>query len=128
MSTHLRDITLIALGGAAGSVARYLVGRLMGPQADGAIPWHTFAVNATGAFIIGLLLVLAARLGWPGWWRPLLAVGVLGGYTTFSTFSLEVVELAMRGAWSTASLYGLGSLAVGVVAAACGILVGRSIA
>lgn len=128
MDSHLRDIALIALGGAAGSVARYLVGRLMGPQADGVVPWHTFAVNATGAFLIGLLLVLAARLGWPGWWRPLLAVGVLGGYTTFSTFSLEVVELAMRGAWTTAAAYGLGSLVVGVAAAACGILVGRTVA
>jgi CrcB protein len=127
VNSHLRDIALIALGGAAGSVARYFVGRLMGPQADASIPWHTLAVNVTGAFIIGLLLVLAARLGWPSWWRPLLAVGLLGGYTTFSTFSLEVVELAMRGAWWPAAAYGFGSLAAGVAAAGLGILLGRAV-
>ena len=60
--------------------------------------------------------------------RALLTTGFCGGYTTFSTFSLEVVELAMRGAWTTAAAYGLGSLVVGVAAAACGIVVGRTVA
>lgn len=124
----LRDVLLIAAGGAAGSVARHLVGRAMGTAPAGQVPWHTFAVNASGAFAIGLLIVLSARMGWPGWWRPLIAVGVLGGYTTFSTFSIEVVELAMRGSWWTAAAYGGGSLATGVAAAACGILVGRALA
>jgi CrcB protein len=121
----MRDVLLVAAGGALGSVARYGVGRLMGPQPGGGIPWQTFLVNATGAFLIGLLLVAAARLGWPGWWRPLLAVGILGGYTTFSTFALETVELAMGGAYVTAGGYALGSLVVGLAAAAAGIAVGR---
>ena len=128
MTAHARDILLVALGGAVGSVARYSVGRVMGPTADSSIPWHTFVVNATGAFAIGLLLVLAARQGWPGWWRPLLAVGVLGGYTTFSTFSLEVVELSLRGMQLQAAAYALGSLAAGVVGAYGGIMLGRSLA
>lgn len=127
MDAGIRDIALVAMGGAIGSVARYGVGKLMGPQAGGGIPWQTFLVNATGAFLIGLLLVAAARLGWPGWWRPLLAVGILGGYTTFSTFALETVELAMRGAWGTAAAYSLGSVAVGLAAAAAGILIGRAV-
>jgi len=99
----------------------------MGPTADTSVPWHTFAVNVTGAFAIGLLLVLAARQGWPAWWRPLIAVGVLGGYTTFSTFSLETVELAMRGHYATATAYALGSLIVGIAGCAFGIALGRAL-
>jgi CrcB protein len=123
-----RDIMLVAAGGAVGSVMRYGVGKVMGPAADTAVPWHTFAVNVTGAFVIGLLLVVAARQGWPGWWRPLLAVGVLGGYTTFSTFSLEVVELAMRGNLLLASGYAAGSLVAGIAGCAAGIALGRTVA
>lgn len=127
MSIGVRDLLLVAAGGAIGSVARYGVGRLMGPQLTGAVPWQTFFVNATGAFLIGLLLVAAARLGWPGWWRPFLAVGILGGYTTFSTFALETVELALRGAYATAGAYAAGSLVVGLLAAAAGIFLGRAV-
>lgn len=127
MSLGMRDLLLVAAGGAIGSAARYGFGRLMGPQMAGAVPWHTFLVNATGAFAIGLLLVAAARLGWPGWWRPFLAVGILGGYTTFSTFALETVELALRGSWGVAAVYSLGTLACGLLAAAGGIALGRAV-
>ena len=128
MSLHARDLMLVAVGGAIGSVARYFVGQLMGPRADNTIPWHTFVVNATGAFAIGLVLVLAARHGWPGWWRPLIAVGILGGYTTFSTFSLEIVALALHGSQAYTLAYGLGSLAAGVLGAYAGIITGRTVA
>jgi CrcB protein len=127
MDAGVRDVLLVAAGGAIGSVLRYGVGKLMGPQLTATIPWQTFFVNATGAFIIGLLLVAAARLGWPAWWRPFLAVGILGGYTTFSTFALETVEFALRGAWATAAAYSLGSLAVGLGAAVAGIFLGRAV-
>ena len=127
MSDGIRDLALVAVGGALGSMARYGVGKLIGPQLSGQVPWQTFIVYATGAFLIGSLLVAAARLGWPGWWRPLLAVGILGGYTTFSTFALETVELALRGSYVTAASYALGSLAVGLAAAAAGILLGRAV-
>lgn len=125
---HTRDIALVAAGGAGGAVLRYLVGRWMGPTADASFPWHTFAVNVTGAFVLGLALVLAARQGWPAWWRPLIGVGLLGGYTTFSTFSLETVELAMHGSWGTAAGYAFGSLAAGLAGAALGIALGRAMA
>jgi CrcB protein len=123
----IRDLLLVAVGGALGSVVRYGVGKLMGPQLTATVPWQTFFVNATGAFLIGLLLVSAARLGWPAWWRPFLAVGILGGYTTFSTFALETVELALRGSYALAAAYSLGSLLVGVGAAAAGIMLGRAV-
>ena len=127
VDTTLRDMLLVASGGAVGAALRYGVGRLMGPLADAAFPWHTFLINVTGSFVIGLLLVAAARLGWPGWWWPLLALGLLGGYTTFSTFALESVELMLRGSYALAAAYPLGSLAVGLAAAAAGIFLGRAV-
>ena len=126
MGTGMRDLLLVAAGGALGSAARYGVGRWIGLQ-PGAVPWPTLLVNATGAFAIGILLVAAARLGWPGWWRPFLAVGILGGYTTFSTFSLETVELVLRGSYGTAAGYAVGTLLVGILACGGGILLGRSV-
>ncbi len=106
---------------------RYGVGALMGPTADTRVPWHTFAVNTSGAFVLGALIAIAARHGWPGWWRPLLAVGLLGGYTTFSTFALESTELALRGMHLTSALYAMGSLVLGMLAAWVGLLAGRAV-
>ncbi len=82
-------------------------------------------MNVTGAFLLGLLIAVAARHGWPGWWRPLLAVGVLGGYTTFSTYSIESVELLLRGQTSVALAYAFGSVVAGLSAAWLGLLTGR---
>lgn len=128
MSLSWKDLLLVALGGALGSSARYLVGKAMGPTSDASVPWHTFAVNASGAFLLALLVVVAARSGWPSWWRPLIAVGVLGGYTTFSTFALEIVELALRGHAATAAAYAAGSLFAGIAGAGLGIAAGRAFA
>ncbi len=128
MTTHTRDILFVAFGGAVGSVLRYGVGKLMGPMADAHVPWHTFAVNVSGSFVLGMLIALAARQGWPGWWRPLLAIGLLGGYTTFSTFSLESMELVLRGSQVTGVLYAAASVLAGVLAAYGGLLAGRAVA
>lgn len=128
MTPAWKDLALVAAGGAVGSATRYLVGKAMGPSADASVPWHTFAVNVSGAFLLGLLVVVAARAGWPAWWRPLIAVGVLGGYTTFSTFSLETVELALTGRPVVAAGYAVGSLAAGLAGVALGIVVGRAVA
>lgn len=126
MHINARDLALVACGGAIGASLRYLVGKAVGPQAEGGVPWHTLVINLTGAFVLGLLVALAARHGWPGWWRPLLAVGVLGGYTTFSAYSLETVELLLTGNAPTAFVYAFGSLCLGVLAAWGGLLVGRA--
>lgn len=124
----LRDIALVAVGGAAGSVLRYGVGRVFGVQQAGSAnwPWHTFAANVSGAFLIGVLVVLSARFGWPAWWRPLLAVGLLGGYTTFSTLSIEVVEAALTGHPGLALAYASASLVTGVAACWLGITLARA--
>jgi fluoride exporter len=118
---------LVAAGGALGAVMRHTVGRFIGPPVGPSIPWNTLVVNASGGFLIGLLLVLSARFGLPGWWRPLIAVGVLGGYTTFSTFSMEVVDLALQGRFLMAASYAGGSLVAAVGACGVGVLVGRSV-
>jgi fluoride exporter len=128
VTEHTRDLLLIAVGGALGAVTRHSVGRLVGPSAEGGIPWHTFIVNITGAFALGLLLVIASRHGWPGWWRPLLAVGLLGGYTTFSALSLEAADLMLRGSLPTAALYLGLSGGAAIAGALGGILLGRAVA
>jgi fluoride exporter len=128
LTEHTRDLLLIAAGGALGAVTRHSVGRLVGPSAEGGIPWHTLIVNVTGAFALGLLLVIASRHGWPGWWRPLLAVGVLGGYTTFSALSLEAADLMLRGSLPAAALYLALSGAAAIAGAFGGILFGRAVA
>jgi len=96
---------LVALGGAAGSLARWgLSGGVR--QATGlAFPWGTLAVNVIGCAAIGALAAWAPRWGLPEPWRVALQVGVLGGFTTFSSFGLETFRLAEGGAPGRAALY-----------------------
>ena len=101
---------LAALGGVVGALARWGVATAL-PAGSGGWPWATLLVNLSGCLLIGVLLaVLLARFPEHPWLRPLLAVGVLGGYTTFSTFAVEVVAFGAAGAWFTAVAYVLGSV------------------
>lgn len=111
------SLFLVMLGGAFGSGARYLTGiamlRLFGPG----YPFGTLTVNLVGGLIMGLLVGILARLSVPGEnWRLLLAVGVLGGFTTFSSFSLDVANMLQRGDLATATGYILMSV-IGSIAA-----------
>ena len=109
----------VALGGALGAWLRFAAGRLIGATA---FPWATLAVNLLGSFAMGLLAGWLARQGGSGeGWRLFLGVGVLGGFTTFSAFSLEIVTLAQRGAIGMAALYISASLAGGLVALLLGL-------
>ena len=120
----------VALGGAIGSVLRYQAGRWMtywlGPQAVSMFPWATLAVNALGSMLMGVFAGWLARHG-PGGdeMRLLLGVGVLGGFTTFSAFSLELVLLMQRGQFGYAALYLILSLALGVSGLIFGLAVMR---
>jgi len=120
----------VALGGAIGSVLRYQAGRWMtwwlGPQAVTLFPWATLGVNALGSVLMGLLAGWLARYG-PGGeeLRLLLGVGVLGGFTTFSAFSLELVLLMQRGQFGYAVLYLALSVALGVTGLIFGLAVIR---
>jgi CrcB protein len=120
----------VALGGAIGSVLRYQAGRWithwLGVQAVTQFPWATLAVNALGSVLMGLLAGWLARHG-PGGeeLRLLLGVGMLGGFTTFSAFSLEMVLLIQRGQLGYAALYLALSVALGVTGLVFGLAVMR---
>ena len=123
----------VALGGGIGAWLRFLVGRgysaWLGPVRASAFPWGTLTVNVLGSLAMGLLVGWLARsseaamASEPA--RLLLAVGLLGGFTTFSAFSLEIVMLAQRGQIGVAALYAGVSLLAGVAALALGLMVAR---
>ena len=122
-------LLLVMLGGAVGSAARYLATVALAERLGVAFPWGTFAVNLTGSFAIGLLATLADEARWLGpHTRLLLIVGVLGGFTTFSSFSLDALRLAEDGATVRALLYVAGSVALSLLAAVLGVGVGRVLA
>ncbi|MBO8162605.1 MAG: fluoride efflux transporter CrcB [Brevibacillus sp.] len=118
-------ILAVALGGAIGSVLRYLIGVWANQPGW---PLGTWLANLSGSFLIGLLYVLGKEKGWlPPDLYLLLATGVMGGFTTFSTFSLEVVTYAAQGLPVRAFLYVLASVGAGLVAAWLGWWVGRQV-
>jgi CrcB protein len=120
----------VALGGAIGAVMRYQAGRSMtqwlGTQAVGAFPWATLTVNLIGSLAMGLLAGWLARFGHGGeQLRLLLGVGVLGGFTTFSAFSLELMLLIERGQPGQAFVYAAVSVLAGLTALYMGLIVMR---
>jgi CrcB protein len=122
-------LALIAAGGAAGAVSRYLVDTIVSERFAGAFPLGTLVINMSGSFLLGLLFALAvdeARL--PSEVRPALMIGFLGAYTTFSTLMLESWRLVEDGALALAVVNLAGSMVLGVVAVVAGMAIGRAIA
>jgi CrcB protein len=115
----------VALGGALGASARYLTTvtatRVMGHG----YPWGTLVVNVLGSFLMGVLVVVLARKGGNAY-APLLMTGVLGGFTTFSAFSLDAFTLFERGQMGAAAGYVLASVVLSIAAIVAGILLTRS--
>lgn len=107
-------------GGAAGSLLRYIAGVAIMSRWSGRFPIATFLINVTGSFFIGLLATLLADSANPNW-RPLLITGLLGGYTTFSSFEWEALAAARGGAGGIALLYILGSVIIGFGACWLGV-------
>ena len=122
------NFLLVMAGGAVGSAARYGVGKLtlawLGPN----YPWGTLAVNLIGGLLMGLLAGILARTGGSEHTRLLIGVGVLGGFTTFSSFSLDTVLMIERGQWSVAITYALVSLIGSVLALFAGLHLVRAVA
>jgi len=117
----------VALGGAFGASARYLLDRLIEQHTESVFPWSTFTINATGCFVIGVVIEqLVDRHHLPAWARVGIVVGVLGGYTTFSTFSQEIFSLLESNDVAIALAYAGASVGVGVLAVYAGTLLGRS--
>ncbi|MBA8798939.1 CrcB protein [Agrobacterium sp. RC10-4-1] len=121
------NIVLVAAGGAIGSVFRYLVGVWSVRLAGVNFPWGTLTVNVVGSFLIGLLVELVARrLNASMEMRLFLVTGVLGGFTTFSSFSLDAVSLYER-ALGLSAVYVLASLSVSIAAVFAGLALGRNL-
>ncbi|TCO71524.1 fluoride efflux transporter CrcB [Rhodovulum euryhalinum] len=119
-------ILQVALGGAIGAVGRYLTGvatiRLMGPG----FPWGTLTVNVVGSFLMGVVVVvLAKKFG--NAYAPFLMTGMLGGFTTFSAFSLDALTIYERGQVHLAATYVLASVVLSLAAIAAGLAVARGL-
>ncbi|MFL6738419.1 MAG: fluoride efflux transporter CrcB [Sphingomicrobium sp.] len=116
---------LVVLGGGMGAAARHAINRaglaLLGPG----FPWWTLAVNVTGSFAIGLLAGLFGAMETGQNARLFLITGFLGGFTTFSAFSLDALTLWERGAPIQAGMYILGSVVLSLLAAAVGLMLSR---
>jgi fluoride exporter len=122
------NILLVAVGGATGSVARYLTGLAMTRLLGAAFPWGTITVNIVGSFVIGLLAeMLARKFSASAEMRLLLVVGFLGGFTTFSSFSLDTLSLFEKGQSLAAFVYIGASLVLALGAAFAGLALGRSL-
>ena len=115
----------VALGGGIGALLRYQLGRAMtvwlGPAMVSTFPWATLAVNAAGSVLMGALAGWLARHGQGEQLRLLLGVGLLGGFTTFSAFSLEMVMLIQRGQVTFALLYLILSVGLGITGLVFGL-------
>jgi CrcB protein len=118
----------VAIGGAVGASSRYGLDRLIERRSFAVFPWSTFTINVSGCFLIGLVIAaLVDRHEAPAWVRVGLVVGVLGGYTTFSTFAQESLDLLRADDVTVALLYSLGSLVCGVLAVLGGTVLGRTL-
>lgn len=116
---------LVALGSAMGGTLRYWLSGLISDSVGQTFPWGTLVINVTGSFAIGLFATLTGpdgRLLVPGEWRQFFMIGVCGGYTTFSSFSLQTLTLAQDGEWLWASV----NIALSVILCLVGVWLGHS--
>ncbi|GAA4354575.1 fluoride efflux transporter CrcB [Angustibacter luteus] len=111
---------LVAAGGAAGAVARYVIDQVVTARRRGPFPWGTYVVNVVGCLVLGTVAGAARGTDAPDWLLPLLGTGLCGGLTTFSTFSFETWRLAEDGEWWRAAANVGASLATGLAAVAVG--------
>ena len=121
---------LVMFGGAIGALGRYQFGRLAGHLFGSGWPWGTLGVNVIGGFAMGLLAGWLARFstGGGGQMHLLIGVGILGGFTTFSSFSLDMVLMIERSEYAGAALYAALSVALSVAALFAGLVLMRSLA
>lgn len=119
----------VALGGAIGAVLRYVLNIGIAKVAGSDFPWHTMLINITGSFVMGVLVALMAqRWNVSNEVRAFLTTGILGGYTTFSSFSLDFAVLFERKAYAMAGAYALGSVVISLIAVFLGMALARALA
>lgn len=124
----MKNLLLIFTGGGLGSLARYGLSRLINSLSVSHFPFGTFFVNIIGCFLIGFIIFYTERYGEQAdTWRLFLATGLCGGFTTFSTFSLENTQLLSDQRILFFFLYAAGSVILGLAATYLGLLAGRNI-
>ncbi len=118
----------VFVGGGLGALARFAVARAFLTQAGEGFPWGTLAVNWIGCIAIGLVSAWLSLEHTPPALRAFVITGLLGGFTTFSAFGLETMDLLTRGAWVPAALYVFASVAGGLAGVGAGLAFGREVA
>lgn len=115
-------LAMVGIGGAIGSMARYLIAGWVQPASWSGFPYGIFIVNVTGGLIMGIFTeAMALKFNVSPEWRAFLTTGILGGYTTFSTFSLEASLLIQRHAYGQATAYIVGSALLSIIALFMGL-------
>jgi len=128
MQISMMQLFYIAIGGAAGSVSRYLLSQYVDSTHNTAVPWGTFSVNLLGALLIGsLFVIIHEKQLIHADFKYLLMVGVLGGFTTYSSFSLENFRLIEQGHLLIALSYMLGTTATCLAGVWLGVLSARAL-
>lgn len=129
----LAKVLIVGLGGGIGANLRYWLGLWIGhvlgtsTQRPTPFPWATFAINVSGSFLMGIFLGLVLTNDWKDSWRLFVAIGILGGYTTFSSFAYEAVRLLSEREYGIAFLYVEGSAVLTVLAAWVGVALGSKL-
>jgi CrcB protein len=118
-------LLLVASAGAVGALCRYGVGTWVGERS---FPWATLAINVVGSFLIGVVLTVAPARHWSDDLRTTLAVGLIGSFTTFSTFAWEGIGLGRDGRVPAAALYLVASVGLGLLAGVAGLTAGTALA
>jgi fluoride exporter len=122
----MKSLLVVAAGGALGSMGRYLATIYISRHTNLTFPMGTFVVNVTGCFLIGILFGLFAKHAvMTTDWRLFLITGICGGYTTFSSFSLESIALFRQGSYTYFLLYTFGSVILGLLATVAGMTLTR---
>lgn len=117
----------VMVGGAIGAGARHLIGQIMLARLGPGFPWWTLSINIVGSLLMGLLIGWLARTGGSDTTRLFLGVGILGGFTTFSSFSMEFWTLFERGQVAQAAAYIFSSVIVGIAVCGAGLLMMRQV-
>jgi CrcB protein len=123
----MADLLLVMFGGALGSLARYGVGLGAAQLFGSTFPLGTMLINISGSFLLGVLVSLSGPMAISSGTRLFLATGFCGGYTTFSTFSVETLNLMEKGSYGLALVYLFGNLVGGLMAAWVGFILARAL-
>jgi CrcB protein len=119
---------VVGIGGCLGSILRFWVGSYIGGKMGTRFPYGTFIINVTGSFLIGLVFaLLTVKTNWSPYWRYLIPIGFVGGYTTFSSFEYETLRTMQDGQIGIGLLYVVSSVLLGFAAVWGGVIAGRSL-